>query len=86
LKRNIKKRSSAALYINLFKQKVDGAIKTIDQKVVQNLMGGLIGTNCLSVNIAKGSSEKSTNGSAGGGKISTNDAILGLSDIGADGP
>jgi transposase len=41
--RNIKKRSSATSDINLFKQKVNGAIKTIDSKVVQNLMSGLKG-------------------------------------------
>jgi hypothetical protein len=43
LKRNIKKRSTAALYINLFKQKVNRTVKTINQKIVQALMGGFKG-------------------------------------------
>jgi hypothetical protein len=43
LKCNVKKRSTAALYINLFKQKVNRAIKTIDRKFVQTLMGGFMG-------------------------------------------
>ena len=43
LKRNVKKRSSAASDIKSFKNKLDGAIKSIDMKVVQNLMGGVKG-------------------------------------------
>ena len=43
LKRNLKKRSSAAADIKSFKTKLDGAIKSIDMKVVQNLMGGVKG-------------------------------------------
>jgi hypothetical protein len=43
LKRNIKKKLTAASNINLFKQKVNGAIKTIDRNVVQTLMGGFKG-------------------------------------------
>lgn len=43
LKRAIKKRSSAATDINSFKRKLDGAVKTIDEKTVQNLMGGIKG-------------------------------------------
>jgi hypothetical protein len=43
LKCNIKTRFTAALYIKLFKQKVNRAIKTIDQKLVQTLMRGLMG-------------------------------------------
>ena len=41
LKRNVKKRSWAASEIKSFKNKLDGAIKSIDMKVVQNLMGGV---------------------------------------------
>jgi hypothetical protein len=43
LKRNIKKRPTAAVYINLLKQKVIKTVKTIDQKVPQALMKGLKG-------------------------------------------
>jgi len=43
LKRNLKKRSSATLDIKSFKKKLDGAIKTIDMKVVQTLMSGVKG-------------------------------------------
>lgn len=41
LKRNIKKRSSAAFDIVSFKAKVNGAIKTIAENTVQNLMAGI---------------------------------------------
>lgn len=43
LKRIIKKRSSAALDIKSFKQKLTAAVKIIDIKVVQSLMRGLKG-------------------------------------------
>jgi hypothetical protein len=43
LKLNIRKRSAAASDINLFKQKVNGAIDIIDPKVMQTLMRKLKG-------------------------------------------
>jgi hypothetical protein len=43
LKRNVKKRSSAASDIKSFKNKLNGGIKTIDMKTVQTLMGGIKG-------------------------------------------
>jgi hypothetical protein len=46
-------RSTAALDINLFKQKVNRAIKTIDQNVVQTLMGGFKGKFVSSVAVRK---------------------------------
>jgi hypothetical protein len=42
LKRNVKKRSTAAFYINLFKRKVNRTIKTIDRNVVQTLIRSLM--------------------------------------------
>jgi hypothetical protein len=43
LKLNVKKRSSATSNIKIFKRKVDGAMKSIDLKVMQNLMSGVKG-------------------------------------------
>lgn len=43
LKCNVKKTLSPATDIKSFKKKLDGAIKSIDKKVVQNLMGGVKG-------------------------------------------
>jgi hypothetical protein len=41
LKRNVQKRPTAASNINFFKREVNRTVKTIDQKVLQTLTGGL---------------------------------------------
>jgi hypothetical protein len=43
MKRNMKKRSTAAMDISLYKLKVIKTVKMIDRKFVQTLMGGLMG-------------------------------------------